>query len=53
MLNGQPRSLYVQDKAGADKLGVVVREKADKTNLGSIGAPMPGAVVSVKVYIYI
>lgn len=49
LLNGQPRSMYVQDKKSAASLGVVVREKAVKTNTGSVGAPMPGTVVSVKV----
>lgn len=48
-VNGQPRSLYVNDKAAAKALGLKVREKADKTVLGSVGAPMPGNIIGVKV----
>eukprot|EP01063_Lacrimia_lanifica_P002003 TRINITY_DN11042_c0_g1_i1.p1 TRINITY_DN11042_c0_g1~~TRINITY_DN11042_c0_g1_i1.p1 ORF type:complete len:1185 (+),score=462.03 TRINITY_DN11042_c0_g1_i1:61-3615(+) len=46
-LNGQPRSLYIPCKAATE--GTAQREKADKTDDGSIGAPMPGEVVGVKV----
>ncbi len=46
-LNGQPRSIRVADKkADSEK---VQREKADPEKKGSIGAPMPGAVVDVRV----
>ncbi|MCB9566991.1 MAG: pyruvate carboxylase [Myxococcales bacterium] len=46
-LNGQPRSLRVADKAASTT--VVTREKADPADPGSIAAPMPGAVVDVRV----
>ncbi|CAN0288810.1 unnamed protein product, partial [Discosporangium mesarthrocarpum] len=48
-LNGQQRVVKVQDRsiAGETKF----RTKADPTNLGSVGAPMPGVVVGVKVNI--
>jgi len=46
-LNGQPRTLYIIDSntTGA----TAAKEKADKLNDGSIGAPMPGEVTSVRV----
>ena len=44
-LNGQPRTVKVTDTALA-KSGHA-RRKADKTQPGQIGAPMPGMIVSV------
>ena len=44
-LNGQPRTLKVADKALAGS-GRVHR-KADETQPGQVGAPMPGMIVSV------
>ena len=46
-LNGQPRSLYVACKEAASSSGV--KERADKGNDGSVGAPMPGEVVGIRV----
>eukprot|EP01059_Diplonema_ambulator_P030671 TRINITY_DN533_c5_g1_i1.p1 TRINITY_DN533_c5_g1~~TRINITY_DN533_c5_g1_i1.p1 ORF type:complete len:1185 (+),score=458.70 TRINITY_DN533_c5_g1_i1:48-3602(+) len=46
-MNGQPRSVYVLCKDAVDSS--TIREKADPLNEGSIGAPMPGEVVLVKV----
>ncbi|HEY5704003.1 MAG TPA: pyruvate carboxylase [Terrimicrobiaceae bacterium] len=44
-LNGQPREVTVQDKSlSAQK---VQRAKADPTNAGHVGAPIPGAVTSI------
>ncbi len=45
-LNGQPRQVRVRDKAATDV--PAARERASKAP-GSIGAPMPGSVVDVKV----
>jgi pyruvate carboxylase len=46
-LNGQLRTLFVQDKLIAKD--VKSQPKAVKGNKGSIGAPMPGTVVEIKV----
>jgi pyruvate carboxylase len=46
-LNGQPRTVSVQDRALAVK-GKAHR-KADETDPGQIGAPMPGMIVGVAV----
>lgn len=46
-LNGQPRTVVVQDK-NADST-IAQREKADTKNQNHIGAPMPGIVASVRV----
>ncbi|MEM6797080.1 MAG: pyruvate carboxylase, partial [Acidobacteriota bacterium] len=46
-LNGQPRSIWVDDASATETR--VVREQADPANPGSIGAPMPGVVVEVRV----
>jgi len=46
-VNGIPISILVADKSKADLSEV--REKADKGNPGSVGAPMPGQILSVKV----
>ncbi len=46
-LNGQPRSIRVADAAA--QATVVRREKADPADPGSVGAPMPGGVVEVRV----
>ncbi|MBW7056605.1 pyruvate carboxylase [Paracoccus bogoriensis] len=46
-LNGQPRQVRVPNrKAGG---GAAARPKADSTNPGHVGAPMPGVVASVAV----
>src|SRR5690606_27483708 len=46
-LNGQPRRVRVRDRSV--KAEVAEREKADPANKGSVGAPMPGTVIEVKV----
>eukprot|EP00002_Diphylleia_rotans_P040171 TRINITY_DN9477_c0_g1_i1.p1 TRINITY_DN9477_c0_g1~~TRINITY_DN9477_c0_g1_i1.p1 ORF type:complete len:1181 (+),score=239.12 TRINITY_DN9477_c0_g1_i1:42-3584(+) len=46
-VNGQPRTIVVRDRAVAAK--IVHRPKADPTRTGSVGAPMNGAVVGVRV----
>ncbi len=46
-LNGQPRSIRVADAAA--QATVVRREKADPDDPNSVGAPMPGGVVEVRV----
>jgi pyruvate carboxylase len=46
-LNGQLRSLFVRDKAVSKDL--TIQPKAVKGQKGSIGAPMPGTVMEVKV----
>ncbi|KAI6199654.1 Pyruvate carboxylase [Aphelenchoides besseyi] len=46
-LNGQMRSIFVQDKEAAKE--VVVNQKADQSRRGQIGAPMPGEILDVKV----
>ena len=46
-LNGQPRSLRVADRAAQS--AEVKRDRADASDAGSLGAPMPGAVVDVRV----
>lgn len=47
MLNGQPRVAVVKDRAaGSDE---PERRKADPTQPGHVGAPMPGNVLSVEV----
>ena len=45
-LNGQPRSIHVADEAATTT--AVVRERATDAP-GQVGAPMPGAVVEVRV----
>ncbi|AUM74151.1 pyruvate carboxylase [Paracoccus jeotgali] len=44
-LNGQPRNIRVPDRARA--ASIVARPKADASNPGHVGAPMPGVVASV------
>lgn len=46
-LNGQLRSLFVRDKNNEKSL--TAHPKADKNAKGSIGAPMPGNVIDIKV----
>ncbi|MEM9696502.1 MAG: biotin/lipoyl-containing protein, partial [Myxococcota bacterium] len=46
-LNGQPRRVEVRDE-GAEQV-VAEREKADAADPKSIGAPMPGTVIEVRV----
>ena len=47
-VNGVPRVVEVVDKQ-AGSTGRIAREQADKTSLGSVGAPMSGEVVEVSV----
>ena len=46
-MNGQPREVTVQDKSL--KVQKVERAKANPTNAGHVGAPIPGAVTSIMV----
>jgi pyruvate carboxylase len=46
-LNGQPRTIHVPDRSAA--AGAHVHRKADESDPGQIGAPMPGLIVSVPV----
>lgn len=46
-LNGQLRSVFVKDNSLAEE--IQVNRKASKDVLGSIGAPMPGTVIDIKV----
>ena len=46
-VNGQPRSVYVPNKNATDTFEV--KEKADRSNVGSVGAPMPGQVLTIRV----
>jgi pyruvate carboxylase len=46
-LDGYPCMLEVDDRAAAEDLHL--KEKADPANEGSVGAPMPGDVIGVKV----
>ena len=46
-LNGQPRSLRITDKAASAT--VVRRERAEPADPASLGAPMPGGVVELRV----
>jgi len=46
-LNGQMRTMFVQDKEASKS--IVVRPKAQPGVKGSIGAPMPGEILEVKV----
>ncbi|VDK50159.1 unnamed protein product [Anisakis simplex] len=46
-LNGQMRSMYVQDKEASKE--IVARPRARPGVRGSIGAPMPGEVLELKV----
>jgi pyruvate carboxylase len=48
-LNGQPREVLVADKALVGQGGARARPKAEAGNALHVGAPMPGAVVSVAV----
>jgi pyruvate carboxylase len=45
-LNGRLRAIRVLDKAASTQ--VVVRERADVGNPGSVGAPMPGSVIELR-----
>ena len=46
-LNGQPREVTVQDKTL--KARKVERAKADPSNAGHVGAPIPGAITTIMV----
>lgn len=46
-MNGEARSLRILDKDAG--ITAVTRERADLNNPGHIAAPMPGAVVDVRV----
>ena len=46
-LNGQPREVTVQDKTL--KAQKVERAKADPSNAGHVGAPIPGAITTIMV----
>ncbi len=45
-LNGQPRTVKVRDRAAAAGTS---HRKADESDSGQVGAPMPGMIVSVSV----
>jgi pyruvate carboxylase len=45
-LNGRPRSIRVPDESVTNE--VVVRNRADPNDPGSVGAPMPGVVLEVR-----
>lgn len=46
-LNGQLRSVFIKDKTAIKEMHI--HPKADKSVLGSVGAPMPGNVIDVRV----
>ncbi|CAG7715974.1 unnamed protein product [Allacma fusca] len=46
-MNGQLRSVFIQDKEGSKDMHI--HPKADKSDKGSVGAPMPGSVIDVRV----
>ncbi|XP_015913705.1 pyruvate carboxylase, mitochondrial [Parasteatoda tepidariorum] len=46
-LNGQLRSVLIRDKSVKDEIHI--RPKAEKGKKGSVGAPMPGTVIDVKI----
>jgi len=46
-LNGQLRSVFISDKTAAKEMHI--HPKADKNVRGSVGAPMPGNVIDVRV----
>lgn len=46
-LNGQLRSVFIRDKSVKEE--VHVHPKADKSKKGSVGAPMPGTVIEIKI----
>lgn len=50
MVNGEPRKVQVRDAQAAGLAGSTgIRSKADKGNARHVPAPMPGAVVNVRV----
>lgn len=46
-LNGQLRSVFIRDKTAAKTMHI--HPKADKSVKGSVGAPMPGSVIDLRV----
>ena len=46
-LNGQLRSVFIRDNNAVKEMHI--HPKADKTAKGSVGAPMPGTVIDVRV----
>jgi pyruvate carboxylase len=46
-LNGQLRSVFIRDKTAAKEMHI--HPKADKGLRGSVGAPMPGTVIDLRV----
>jgi len=48
-MNGNPRSIFIQDKSSEQAKKVTKKERAVEGNKGSVGAPMPGQVLSVRV----
>jgi len=48
-INGEPRVVQVRDEKVAPKLNSKGSEKADPIDAGSVGSPMSGVVVGLKV----
>ncbi|PAA59692.1 hypothetical protein BOX15_Mlig018529g2 [Macrostomum lignano] len=46
-VNGQQRVVYVTDREASKD--IIIRPKADQNNKGSVGSPMPGEILAIKV----
>uniref|UniRef100_A0A0X3P581 Pyruvate carboxylase n=1 Tax=Schistocephalus solidus TaxID=70667 RepID=A0A0X3P581_SCHSO len=46
-MNGQPRTIEIQDKKATKDQGI--HPKADKYDIASVGAPMPGEIINIRV----